>query len=82
MLQLRDKLRDKGESLPLAAALQELCLRTGTLLIINDHADIAAAVGSGGLHVGQTDLPVAQATPDSTAPTGAGAVQPGVRAAC
>ena len=31
------------------------------LLIINDHADVAAAVGSGRLHVGQTDLPVAQA---------------------
>ena len=61
MLQLRDKLRDKGESLPLASALQDLCIRTGTLLIINDHADVAAAVGSGGLHVGQTDLPVAQA---------------------
>ncbi len=61
MLQLRDKLRDKGESLPLAAALQDLCQRNGALLIINDHADIAAAVGSGGLHVGQTDLPVAQA---------------------
>ena len=61
MLQLRDKLRDKGESLPLATALQDLCQRTGALLIINDHADVAAAVGSGGLHVGQTDLPVAQA---------------------
>ena len=61
MLQLRDKLRDKGESLPLAQALQELCQRTGTMLIINDHADVAAAVGSAGLHVGQTDLPVAQA---------------------
>ena len=61
MLQLRDKLRDKGESLPLAIALQELCQRHGAMLIINDHADIAAAVGSAGLHVGQTDLPVAQA---------------------
>ena len=60
MLQLRDKLRDKGESLPLASALQDLCLRNGALLIINDHADVAAAVGSGGLHVGQTDLPVAR----------------------
>ena len=61
MLQLRDKLRDKGESLPLAMALQDLCQRNEALLIINDHADVAAAVGSGGLHVGQTDLPVAQA---------------------
>jgi thiamine-phosphate pyrophosphorylase len=61
MLQLRDKLRDKGETLPLAVSLQELCQRNGVQLIINDHADLAAAVGSAGLHVGQTDLPVAQA---------------------
>jgi thiamine-phosphate diphosphorylase len=61
MLQLRDKLRDKGEILPLARALQELCQANDVLLIINDHVDLAAAVGSGGVHVGQTDLPVAQA---------------------
>jgi thiamine-phosphate diphosphorylase len=61
MLQLRDKLRDKGEQLPLAIALQELCVAHNALLIINDHLDLAAAVGSGGVHVGQTDLPVAQA---------------------
>ncbi|HZA25688.1 MAG TPA: thiamine phosphate synthase, partial [Dehalococcoidia bacterium] len=61
MLQLRDKLRDKGASLPLALSLQQLCQERDVLLIINDHVDLAAAVGSGGLHVGQTDLPVAQA---------------------
>ncbi len=60
MLQLRDKLRDKGESLPLALALQILCQESGVQLIVNDHADIAAVVGSAGLHVGQTDLPVSQ----------------------
>ncbi len=58
MLQLRDKLTDKGESLPLAMALQRLCEENSASLIINDHADVAAAVGSAGLHVGQTDLPV------------------------
>jgi thiamine-phosphate pyrophosphorylase len=63
MLQLRDKLRDKGEQLPLATALRDLCAANGALLIINDHADLAAAVGPDhvGLHVGQTDLPVAEA---------------------
>ena len=61
LLQLRDKLRDKGESLPLARDLQKLCLESGVSLILNDHADIAAIVGSAGLHVGQTDLPVDQA---------------------
>ena len=60
MLQLRDKMRDKGEILPLALALQELCEAKDVLLIINDHVDLAANVGSGGVHVGQTDLPVAQ----------------------
>ncbi|MBO19488.1 MAG: thiamine phosphate synthase [Chloroflexi bacterium] len=61
MLQLRDKEHDKGESLPLARAIQELCLETGASLIVNDHADVAAVVGSAGMHVGQTDLPVAEA---------------------
>ncbi|MDA0263705.1 MAG: thiamine phosphate synthase [Chloroflexi bacterium] len=61
MLQLRDKLRDKGESLPLARGLQKLCAEAGASLILNDHADVAAIVGSAGLHVGQTDLPVDQA---------------------
>ena len=61
MLQLRDKLRDKGETLPLARRLQELCQAADADLIVNDHADLAAVVGSAGLHVGQTDLPVAEA---------------------
>lgn len=61
MLQLRDKLRDKGQILPLALALQRLCQANDVLLIINDHVDLAAVVGAGGVHVGQTDLPVAQA---------------------
>ena len=61
MLQLRDKLRDKGEILSLATPLQQLCQDNDVLLIINDHVDLAATVGSAGIHVGQTDMPVAQA---------------------
>ena len=61
MLQLRDKLRDKGDTLPLATQLQELCQASDVDLIINDHADLAAIIGCAGLHLGQTDLPVAQA---------------------
>lgn len=61
MLQLRDKLRDKGEILPLAVQLQDLCRANDVDLIMNDHADLAALIGCAGLHVGQTDLPVAQA---------------------
>jgi len=58
ILQLRDKQSDKGIILDLAYRLQELCETSDTCLIINDHADIAKAVGSFGLHVGQTDLSV------------------------
>ena len=61
MLQLRDKLRDKGTQLPLAQALKELCAANDVMLIINDHVDLAVAVDADGVHVGQTDLPVAEA---------------------
>ena len=61
VLQLRDKMRDKGLILSLAQELQRLCQRHGALLIINDHADVARLAEAGGLHVGQTDLPVSEA---------------------
>lgn len=60
-LQLRDKLRDKGEALAAARELKALCDAHNALLIINDDADIAAACGAHGLHVGQTDLAIADA---------------------
>ena len=60
MVQLRDKLREKGQTLPLARALKELCAEYDALLILNDHADLAAAVGADGLHIGQGDLPLAE----------------------
>ncbi len=66
MLQWRDKLRDKGEQLPDARALYELCQSYDAILIINDHADLALVVAGGrspeqggiGVHVGQHDLPL------------------------
>lgn len=58
ILQLRDKLSDKGVILQLAKQIQDLCNKYDVALIINDHADIAKSVGSFGLHVGQTDLTV------------------------
>jgi len=33
----------------------------GALFIVNDHADIAAATGADGVHLGQDDLPIAEA---------------------
>ena len=61
IVQLRDKQRDKGESLPLAQTLNKMCATYSALFIVNDHADTALLVGAGGLHVGQEDLPVDQA---------------------
>ena len=61
ILQLRDKTRDKGLSMGLARSLKELCREKDALLIINDHADLAAAMNADGVHVGQDDLPIESA---------------------
>lgn len=61
VLQLRDKIRDKGVSIGLANDLQKLCSQNDVLLIINDHVDVAVSVQSGGVHLGQTDLPPGKA---------------------
>ncbi|MBI4199620.1 MAG: thiamine phosphate synthase [Chloroflexi bacterium] len=60
-IQWRDKRHDKGEQLPLASRLGELCRQHQATFVVNDHADLAVACGADGLHVGQRDLPVDQA---------------------
>jgi thiamine-phosphate pyrophosphorylase len=61
MIQLRDKARDKGQSLPLARAMKQLCDEKDALFIVNDHADVTALCDAHGVHLGLTDLPVAEA---------------------
>ena len=61
VVQLRDKVGDKGETLETANRLKSLCDEFGALFVMNDHADLARAAGADILHVGQTDLPVAEA---------------------
>ncbi len=60
-IQLRDKAHDKGDALPLARRLSELCAAAGVTLLINDHPDVAVAVGANGVHLGQHDLPLQEA---------------------
>ncbi len=58
MIQWRDKRREKGAQLMEARALRDLCNEHDALYIVNDHVDLALAVGADGVHVGQGDLPV------------------------
>ena len=61
LVQLRDKRTPLSELYPVALGLSERCRQAGALLIVNDRADLALALGAGGLHVGQDDLPAAAA---------------------
>jgi len=60
-VQLRDKHVGDAELLAQAAELRELTDQMGALLIVNDRPDVAALVGADGVHLGQQDLPIAEA---------------------
>jgi len=44
-----------------ARALRQLCHHHGALFLLNDRLDLALAVEADGVHLGQSDLPVAEA---------------------
>jgi thiamine-phosphate pyrophosphorylase len=50
-----------GEFLALAREARKLCVRGKTLLIVNDRPDIARLAEADGVHLGQADLPLAEA---------------------
>ncbi len=58
IVQLRDKLGTVLKALAFIRRAQ-CCLKGRIPFIVNDRADIAAAAGASGVHVGQDDLPVA-----------------------
>ena len=60
-IQLRAKDMPKGEMLQWAYRLRELTREKKVTFIINDHLDIALAVGADGIHLGQEDFPVKEA---------------------
>ncbi len=60
-IQLRDKRLPVREMLPLARDLRALCRDKGVTFIINDHIDVAMAVGADGVHLGQEDFPLREA---------------------
>jgi|UniRef100_UPI0037832268 thiamine-phosphate pyrophosphorylase len=61
VLQLRAKKLAAGEIERLARLMLPITREHGVPLVINDHLEVAAAVGSEGVHVGQDDDAVAKA---------------------
>ncbi len=60
-VQLREKGTDARHRYRLGRELRELTADAGVPLIINDRVDLAAVVDADGVHLGQSDLPVAVA---------------------
>lgn len=58
VVQLRDKHREKGYQLALAQQVRAACEEASAVFLMNDHPDVALAVGASGVHVGQKDLPL------------------------
>jgi thiamine-phosphate pyrophosphorylase len=56
LLQYRDKVAVPAERQRRAMLLRDLCHRHDTPFIINDHPELAAAVGADGVHVGEDDV--------------------------
>ena len=61
LVQLRDKDGGTVRTVETGRALKSALAGTGAKLIVNDDAEAAIAVGADGLHVGQSDLSVAEA---------------------
>jgi len=59
LLQLREKERTTREYLSLAEKVHKITMRYDIPLIIDDRVDVALAVNAEGVHVGQSDMPVA-----------------------
>ena len=60
LIQLRDKRLSDREMLGFGRRLTELTRDSKTRWIMNDRADLALAARADGVHLGQTDLPVAE----------------------
>lgn len=61
LVQLRDPRLGTAEFIALGRRLVAALAGTGVPLLINDRIELVSAIGAQGAHIGQTDLPVAQA---------------------
>ena len=60
-VQLREKSCGTREFVAEARALRAVLRGTGVPLIVNDRVDVALAAGADGVHLGQRDMPIADA---------------------
>ncbi|HLF69792.1 MAG TPA: thiamine phosphate synthase, partial [Actinomycetota bacterium] len=61
LVQIRDKDANRRQVEKVTSQILPLIRESGALLIVNDHVEVASAVGADGVHLGQEDMPVAQA---------------------
>jgi thiamine-phosphate pyrophosphorylase len=61
LVQLRDKHASDEEIVRAGRELRALCASYGALFLVNDRPDLAVACDADGVHVGQDDMPVAEA---------------------
>ena len=60
ILQYREKAKKVGEMYKECLVVRAMTQQAGALFIINDHLDLALAVGADGVHIGQDDLPLSK----------------------
>ncbi len=61
LFQYRNKTASRGTIYAVSLILARIAHQAGALFIVNDHADIAAAVDADGVHLGQDDIPIEHA---------------------
>lgn len=61
ILQLREKDKTTREYISLAEKVHNLTMKYNVPLIIDDRIDVALAMGAEGVHLGQSDMPIATA---------------------
>lgn len=61
MIQLREKNAPLKQVLEQGAELRELCRELGVPFLVNDRVDVALLLDADGVHVGQDDIPGAEA---------------------
>ncbi|EAL19255.1 hypothetical protein CNBH3540 [Cryptococcus deneoformans B-3501A] len=58
LVQVREKYADTGEFIEVARRTKAICDKYNVPVLINDRIDVHLAVGTAGIHVGQTDCPI------------------------